>query len=612
MHAFIKRFYRTKMGVFLFLFPFGVFAQSDPYVVSIRMMEQLVNLQQEARNLDRMVDKALYLSYNTELINRYTERKNKAEEILDNLREMAGQYERLIEKNPSEALFHQNIMGISLTALHLLSQKDDYYSYLKTVNKTFNRQFFDETASGAFRAYESDFAETYKTTSMKWTQLEAYFMATANRSMEKLNRSKFSSPEFNVNKLIFLSYKNKDRNAVLAQAEKQLAEFQAMTDTLRTVEVAQGIDILKSWMAHWQQDSGKDSLAADYLRQLITSESPEVGVWAKNRIESGDKSKREQIDTRLVTIEIPEARNFMTWHSLRMSRYNSLKRMQEDCLELTETDTLCTANPLVLKRLAFDAFERLTRLEFEIWEQCAGKVQPKVGAAYPDLTTLMKQINGENKGVDKENLRMFAGYLTAAHKLVFQLRFTLQGLNLLIKANSEIAYYRLMRYKTISALLYLEKHAPDFCTMLQFYRTEEKINPELMVKVRTDFENSGLEPLIQADEVWFKARNRKDMLHELAQIERALLLESPDKALMLLAQLESTVPENCLIQGEIDPKVLINLYRCQTYLRMRNTREAKKQLQVIGIYNYTSNWIKKLNLQLRVIENEQAAQFLAQ
>lgn len=38
------------MGVFLFLFPFGVVAQSDPYVVSIRMMEQLVNFQQEARS----------------------------------------------------------------------------------------------------------------------------------------------------------------------------------------------------------------------------------------------------------------------------------------------------------------------------------------------------------------------------------------------------------------------------------------------------------------------------------------------------------------------------------------------------------------------------------
>lgn len=576
------------------------------------MMEQLVSLQQDARNLDRMVDKALYLSYNTELINRYTERKNQAEAILDNLRDMSTQYERLIEKNPSEALFHQNIISISLTALHILSQKEDYYSYLKTVNKTFNRQFFKEIGSGAFRAYESDFAETFKSTSLKWTQLETYFISTANRSVEKLNRSKFSSPEFNVNKLVFLSYKNKDRAQVMSLAQKQMAEFQSMADTIRTAEVALGIDVLKSWMSQWQQETGKDSLSSDLLRQLITSDAPEVSIWAKNRIESGDRSKREQIDTRLVTIEIPEARNFMTWHNLKMTRYNNQKRQQEDVLELTESDTLCTANPMVLKKLAFDAFEELTRLEFDIWENCASKVQTKVGAAYPDMTAMMKVINSQNKGVDKENLRMFANYLTAAHKLVFQLRFCLQGLNLLIKSNPDIAYYRLLRYKTISALLYLEKHAPDFCNMLQYYKTEEKINPELIVKIKTDFENTGMDQLIQADEAWFTARNRKDMLHSLAQIERALLLETPDKALLLLNQLESNVPENCLIQGEIDPKVLINLYRCQAYLRMRNTREAKKQLQVIGIYNYTSHWIKKLNLQLRVIENEQAAQYLAQ
>ena len=608
----IKSNFLSGFSLFLLLLPSLVKAQSDPYVVSIRMMEQLVNLQQDARNLDRMVDKALYLSYNTELINRYTERKNQAEAILDNLREMSTQYERLIEKNPSEALFHQNIIAISLTALHVLSQKDDYYSYLKTVNKTFNRQFFTEVGSGAFRAYESDFAETYKSTALKWTQLETYFMTTANRSVEKLSRNKHSSPEFNVNKLIFLSYKNKDRVQLMSQAEKQMADFQSMADTLRTAEVAQGIDVLRSWMSQWQQQAGKDSVASELLRQLITSDAPEVSIWAKNRIETGERSKREQIDTRLVTIEIPEARNFMTWHTLRMTRYNNLKRQQEDCLELLETDTLCTANPLVLKKLAFDAFDRLTLLEFDIWENCASKVQSKVGAAYPDMVSMMKVINSLNKGVDKENLRMFANYLTAAHRLVFQLRYTLQGLNLLIKSNPDIAYYRLLRYKTISALLYLEKHAPDFCNMLQYYKTEDKINPELIVKIRTDFENTGLDPLIQADEAWFTARNRKDMLHALAQIERALLLETPDKALLLLTQLESIVPENCLIQGEIDPKVLINLYRCQAFLRMRNTREAKKQLQVIGIYNYTSLWIKKLNLQLRVIENEQAAQYLAQ
>lgn len=267
--------------ILLIIKPVSLIAQSDPYVVSIRMMEQLVSLQQDARNLDRMVDKALYLSYNTELINRYTERKNQAEAILDNLRDMSTQYERLIEKNPSEALFHQNIISISLTALHILSQKEDYYSYLKTVNKTFNRQFFKEIGSGAFRAYESDFAETFKSTSLKWTQLETYFISTANRSVEKLNRSKFSSPEFNVNKLVFLSYKNKDRAQVMSLAQKQMAEFQSMADTIRTAEVALGIDVLKSWMSQWQQETGKDSLSSDLLRQLITSDAPEVSIWAK-------------------------------------------------------------------------------------------------------------------------------------------------------------------------------------------------------------------------------------------------------------------------------------------------------------------------------------------
>lgn len=561
--------------------------------------------------LDEQIKHPYYLTFSFDENNRdvpveYKERLQKANDIIEDLKDVENIFIDLVQENESEEDYYVKLAYNDLAILSICHRRDNFLGYLKFINR-------DE--------YENEIRD--------WEALENKHLISANTRIRKINNIDPDNLEVKIISSILHFYQNEYEQSIteLKTIIADIIEIKTDPKAAENTRYDAQLSFLYSWLAYlyfYTDDipSARDAMINARVYGQIEAEFNVL--WVNETENSIDDQYKKGLKLNLDNVEMRNLFESAELCELYFTRNkkgifikipyfdesNPATSKAYDKGELTikveNPDSMLNLVPAYLIELTRKSWKELQELENKPWELVndAFFEGEEVKKPYKPQFNIYHKYELKNSPGGEENIRNFYLHLHRFLELYNDLSYAHNGWSALIRNNPDIMFYRIMRIKAGLGIHYISSNIDYYMMILELI---EDLNWTMQstdkVKFKKYFENDALE-YISDDLTKLNEKEPNSINTILCNIEVAMFTEEPSAALKKLDKYYNQLPEFAEIGGN-NPLTYVEIYRSYLYFKQEDLKELKASLSILRHYPGTTKWINIIKTRLSVYEKEQ-------